>query len=128
MLSNLVGVSVSCLLVIVNLLSFYCLNLVSTKQISIYWIIPIMILYSSQLLLFLWCIQNNSMATVNFIWTICSIIGITITSILIFREQLTTLQIISFSLGIICIILFLYSNPTTGIIIRDIKEIISDKE
>ena len=123
MLSS-IGVLVSSFLVIIDLISFYTLNLLSTKQISIYWIIPVMILYSCQLLLFLWGIQSNTMATVNFIWTVCSIIGITITAFFIFREQLSTLQIIAFCLALLSIILFICASPTTAIIIKDVKEII----
>jgi hypothetical protein len=114
MLSSL-GVLVAFLLVTVDLISFYLISLISRNKISYYYIYPLMVFYSLELLLFLWGIQSNSMATINVIWTVCSIIGITITGIFFFQQEFTNIQVVAFIFAIISVILFLYSNPNINI-------------
>jgi multidrug transporter EmrE-like cation transporter len=114
MLSSL-GVLVAFLLVTVDLISFYMISLISRNKISFYYIYPLMVFYSLELLLFLWGIQSNSMATINVIWTVCSIIGITITGIFFFQQEFTNIQVVAFIFAIISVILFLYSNPNINI-------------
>lgn len=106
---NAICYLVAITLVIVDLICFALLKLIPNK-LSFYYIIPIMILYSCEMLLFLWALHSNNMITLRLIWSIFSIVGLFISSFIIFTQQVNTLHIIAFILGVTSIIIFIISG------------------
>jgi hypothetical protein len=110
------GIIIGLLLVIVDIISFALLNMVYLQRISNLYLLPIMFLYSTELILLLWGLLTNFMASLNVIWTVLSIIGITVTGVLFFKEPISASQTLAFIFAAISILLFLYANQSKNII------------
>ena len=100
---------VAFIVVIIDLICFNLLKLIP-NQISFYYIIPIMILYSCEIILFFWAFHSNNIMSLRLIWSIFTIFGLVISSVVIFKEQVSNLHIVAFILGVISILIFIISG------------------
>lgn len=105
-----ISVFITFLLVIIDIICFTLLNIVNIYNLSFYYVIPIMVLYSTELLLFLWGLRSNNIAVLNITWALFSFMCIIISGFLFYKYSLTNIQLVAFIFGAISILLFLFSN------------------
>jgi hypothetical protein len=79
-------------------------------NLSYYYIIPIMVLYGSEILIFFWGLRTNNIAVLNITWALFSFICIISSGFLFYKHSITNLQLAAFILGVISIFMFLFSN------------------
>ena len=104
------SVLITFLLVIIDIICFTLLNIVYVYNYPYYYIIPIMALYSTELLIFLWGLRTNNIAVLNITWALFSFMCIITSGFFFYKQKITTLQLCAFILGSISIIMFLSSN------------------
>ena len=109
---NYTGILCGILLVCINLFCLFITNSIYKYQYSYYYLAVIMLIFSLQIPLFYYSLYNNSVIIINFIWTICYVIGILIAGFIMYNTNFTPLIITAIAFGSISIILFLFTNKT----------------
>jgi hypothetical protein len=114
-LSILIGLSLVC----ISIICFYMTNVIYKNSYSPYYLIIIMVVFSSEILLFYVGLYTNSAIIIALIWSVSYIIGIIISGFILYKCQCTVLTMFSFILACISIIIFSVDN--THFISKDNK-------
>jgi EamA domain-containing membrane protein RarD len=94
------------LLTINDLLSFGLCKYIHSNKINIFYLLLPSIMYGFQIPLFFYGLNVSSMAELNIIWNLMSIILVTILGLFYFKEKISNMKTIALFLGLVSLILF----------------------
>lgn len=89
-----------------DLLSFGICKYIYNNNINNYYILIPAIMYGFQIPLFFYGLRLSSMAALNIIWNLMSIILVTVLGLFYFKEKISHIKTIAIILGLFSLVLF----------------------
>jgi drug/metabolite transporter (DMT)-like permease len=104
--SGVYSLFIGFILTINDLLSFGLCKYIHSNNINIYYLLIPTIMYGFQMPLFFYGLNVSSMAELNIIWNLMSIILVTILGLFYFKEKISNMKTIALFLGLASLMLF----------------------
>ena len=100
------GIIIGLILALIDIISMGTVKSITVNKLKQNWMVFAFILYGSQMLIFKYGLEHDSMTVLNLTWNIFSSIIITILGMYYFNESISNLEMYGVLFGVISLFLF----------------------